>query len=142
MVDSVAAPAKPKRDIKLEASWLGVLAGEFEQAYMRELREFLRREQRAGKRIYPAGDHIFAALNETPLDAVKVVIIGQDPYHGEGQAHGLSFSVQPGTPLPPSLINIYQEIKDDVGDPQNRLSGNKGCLKPWAQQGVLCSTPC
>lgn len=128
---------QPKRDIKLDASWLEALGDEFEQTYMRELRRFLGQEKAAGKRVYPSGQNIFAALNETPLPDVKVVIIGQDPYHGEGQAHGLSFSVQPGTPLPPSLINIYQELKDDVGDPEGRLSRDKGCLRPWAQQGVL-----
>ena len=104
---------------------------------MRGLRTFLGQEKAAGKRIYPAGGNIFAAFNETPLQRVKVVIIGQDPYHGEGQAHGLSFSVQAGTPIPPSLSNIYQELRDDLGDPNGRLNGNKGCLRPWAQQGVL-----
>ena len=126
-----------KREIKLDDSWLTALGGEFEQSYMLKLREFLQTQRRAGKRIYPSGSDMFAALNETPLSSVKVVIIGQDPYHGEGQAHGLAFSVQPGTALPPSLVNIYQEIKDDIGDPDNRLSSDKGCLRSWAGQGVL-----
>ena len=92
--------------IKLEPSWKAVLLDEFEKPYMKELGEFLRREKAAGKEIYPPGPLIFNALNSTPLDRVKVVIIGQDPYHGPGQAHGLCFSVQPGVPAPPSLQNI------------------------------------
>jgi uracil-DNA glycosylase len=120
-------------DIKLEQSWLEQLQGEFDQPYMKELGDFLRREKTAGKIIYPAGGNIFAALNSTPFDAVKLVIIGQDPYHGPGQAHGLSFSVPPGMPIPPSLRNIYEELNRDLGLPRPA----HGNLVRWAEQGVL-----
>ncbi|HWR78577.1 MAG TPA: uracil-DNA glycosylase [Pseudomonas sp.] len=119
--------------IKLEASWKDALHEEFEQPYMRELGDFLRAEKAAGKVIYPPGPLIFNALNSTPLDQVKVVIIGQDPYHGPGQAHGLCFSVQPGVPAPPSLQNIFKELKRDL----NIDIPNHGCLQSWADQGVL-----
>ncbi|MBA1203439.1 uracil-DNA glycosylase [Pseudomonas capeferrum] len=119
--------------IKLEPSWKAALRAEFEQPYMRELREFLRHEHAAGKEIYPPGPLIFNALNSTPLDKVKVVILGQDPYHGPGQAHGLCFSVQPGIPTPPSLVNIYKELQRDLNIPIPR----HGCLQSWADQGVL-----
>ncbi|MFC2971019.1 uracil-DNA glycosylase [Azotobacter bryophylli] len=119
--------------IKLEAGWKAALRDEFDKPYMRELSEFLRREKAAGKEIYPPGPLIFNALNSTPLDKVKVVIIGQDPYHGPGQAHGLCFSVQPGVPVPPSLQNIFKELKRDLNiDPPNH-----GYLQHWAEQGVL-----
>lgn len=104
---------------------------------MKKLREFLRSEKRARKKIYPPGAEMFAALNTTPFDDVKVVIIGQDPYHGEGQAHGLSFSVRPGVPLPPSLVNIFQEVNDDLASEDDRISSRSGCLTGWAEQGVL-----
>jgi uracil-DNA glycosylase len=100
---------------------------------MRALSEFLRAELRAGKAIYPPPKRIFAALDATPFDAVKVVILGQDPYHGPGQAHGLCFSVLPGVPVPPSLENIFKEIERDLAIPRP----DHGCLIPWAQQGVL-----
>lgn len=119
--------------IKLEPSWKAMLLDEFEKPYMKELGEFLRREKAAGKEIYPPGPLIFNALNSTPLERVKVVIIGQDPYHGPGQAHGLCFSVQPGVPAPPSLQNIYKELKRDLNiDPPRH-----GYLQHWAEQGVL-----
>ena len=119
--------------IKLEESWKSALREEFDKPYMRELGEFLRREKAAGKVIYPPGPLIFNALNSTPLDQVKVVIIGQDPYHGPGQAHGLCFSVQPGVPAPPSLQNIYKELQRDLNVP----IPSHGYLQHWAEQGVL-----
>ena len=119
--------------IKLEESWKSALREEFDKPYMRELGEFLRKEKAAGKVIYPPGPLIFNALNSTPLDKVKVVIIGQDPYHGPGQAHGLCFSVQPGVPAPPSLQNIYKELQRDLNVP----IPNHGYLQHWAEQGVL-----
>jgi len=100
---------------------------------MLELHKFLREEKALGKTIYPAVDEIFAALNATPFEAVKVVILGQDPYHGPGQAHGLCFSVRPDVPVPPSLRNIYKELAGDV----NFVPPKHGCLYEWAQQGVL-----
>lgn len=121
------------RDIKLEKEWHKLLGSELERPYMSELWDFLHHERQAGKVIYPANEDIFAALNLTPFDQVKVVILGQDPYHGPNQAHGLSFSVKPGVKIPPSLVNIFKELKDDMGiaTPQN------GMLKSWAEQGVL-----
>ena len=119
--------------IKLEAGWKQALQGEFEQLYMERLRESLRVEKAAGKVIYPPGPLIFNALNATPLKQVKVVILGQDPYHGPGQAHGLCFSVQPGVPTPPSLLNIFKELKRDL----NLDIPGHGCLQSWAEQGVL-----
>jgi len=113
-----------------------LLDSEFEQPYMQKLSAFLRSEKQSGKRIYPPGPEMFAALNLTPVEQVKVVIIGQDPYHGAGQAHGLCFSVQPGTPLPPSLLNIFAEVNADVGGEQ-QLDRRQGCLTGWARQGVL-----
>jgi uracil-DNA glycosylase len=119
--------------IKLEPGWKAVLGEEFDKPYMQALGEFLRSEKAAGKEIFPPGGLIFNALNSTPLERVKVVIIGQDPYHGPGQAHGLCFSVQPGVPVPPSLANIFKELKRDLNiDPPNH-----GCLQHWAEQGVL-----
>jgi uracil-DNA glycosylase len=119
--------------IQLEASWLARLAPEFEQTYMQDLRTFLRAEKQAGKRIFPGGNEFFNAFAHTPLDKVKVVILGQDPYHGEGQAHGLCFSVKPGVAVPPSLKNIYKEIHAELGLP----IPNHGHLTAWADQGVL-----
>ena len=95
-----------KRPVELEASWLRLLRDEFDSHYMRQLRVFLMEEKQSGRQVFPSGSDIFNALNSTPFDDVKVVILGQDPYHGEGQAHGLCFSVKPGVPLPPSLRNI------------------------------------
>ena len=119
--------------IKLEPTWKEALRAEFDQPYMHELREFLRQEKAAGKEIYPPGPMIFNALNSTPLDQVKVVILGQDPYHGPGQAHGLCFSVQQGVATPPSLVNIYKELQRDL----NIDIPRHGCLQSWAEQGVL-----
>jgi len=125
--------ARGARDIKLDTSWLQHLRGEFDQDYMVSLRQFLQAEKAAGKQIYPPGKFIFNALNTTPLDRVKVVILGQDPYHGPGQAHGLCFSVQPGVDVPPSLVNIFKEIHADLGiSPPAH-----GYLQSWAEQGVL-----
>ena len=130
--------------VRLEASWKNALVDEFEAGYMKKLRAFLVAERQARKVIYPKGDRIFAALDATPLDAVKVVIIGQDPYHGPNQAHGLCFSVLAGVPAPPSLVNIFQEINTDMVDenvPFGRRDGaipaGHACLEPWARQGVL-----
>jgi len=119
--------------LKLEESWKVRLRQEFEQDYMLQLRAFLQQEKQSGKQIFPAGSDIFNALNSTPFHKVKVVILGQDPYHGPGQAHGLCFSVRPGVDVPPSLRNIYKEIAADIGIPPSR----SGCLQCWADQGVL-----
>lgn len=119
--------------IKLESSWKTVLEDQFALPYMVELKRFLKQEADAGKTIYPAGQDIFRALDTTPFDQVKVVILGQDPYHGPGQAHGLCFSVQKGVRVPPSLQNIYKELQDDVGV----TPPPHGHLISWAQQGVL-----
>lgn len=117
----------------LDPSWQQALGAEFEKPYMQNLRAFLKAEKASGKVIFPPGAQIFNAFNHTPFDKVRVVIIGQDPYHGPGQAHGLSFSVQPGVRLPPSLMNIFKEIESDLGI---HMSGS-GDLTPWADQGVL-----
>jgi len=116
-----------------EKSWLTHLKGEFSQTYMAELEEFLNQELGAGKTIYPQKNDIFSAFTHTPFDKVKVVIIGQDPYHGEGQAHGMCFSVKPGVKVPPSLRNMYKELHSDIGleIPEH------GFLESWADQGVL-----
>ena len=119
--------------IKLEPSWKAVLLDEFSKPYMQELRAFLREQQGKGKTIFPRASEIFNAFAHTPFEQVKVVILGQDPYHGPGQAHGLCFSVQPGVPPPPSLINIYKELAADVGF----VPPDHGYLKSWADQGVL-----
>ena len=119
--------------IKLEESWKAALAPEFEKDYMKSLKAFLQAELQAGKTIFPKGSEYFSALDLTPVDKVKVVIIGQDPYHGPGQAHGLSFSVKPGVKIPPSLMNIYKEQEEDLGIKQP----GHGYLASWAEQGVL-----
>ena len=119
--------------IRLEASWKSRLGDVFKDPRMQALGEFLRAQKTAGKVIYPPGARIFAALDSTPFDRVKVVILGQDPYHGLGQAHGLCFSVPHGIPVPPSLANIYREIERDLGIAPPR----HGCLDAWAGQGVL-----
>ncbi|WKL56941.1 uracil-DNA glycosylase [Asticcacaulis sp. ZE23SCel15] len=120
-------------EIALDDSWKTALTAEFSAPYMQALKTFLTVERAAGKRIFPKGSEYFAALNLTPLDQVRVVILGQDPYHGEGQAHGLSFSVKPGVKTPPSLVNIYKELQADLGIPPAR----HGFLEHWAKQGVL-----
>ena len=117
----------------LHPSWQAVIGAELDKPYMQNLRAFLQQEKAAGKVVYPPGPQIFNAFNHTPFDQVRVVIIGQDPYHGPGQAHGLSFSVQPGVKLPPSLQNIFKEIESDLSI---QMSGS-GDLTPWADQGVL-----
>lgn len=122
----------PER-LKLEASWKERVGDYFEQPQMRALRRFLRQQKQADKRIFPPGPEMFAAFDYTPFDAVKVVILGQDPYHGPGQAHGLSFSVRPGVRVPPSLNNIFREIERDLGVARP----DHGCLVPWAERGVL-----
>ncbi len=125
----------PADRVVLEPSWKTALLPEFEKPYMRQLRDFLLAEKRARKVVYPKGSEIFAALNLTPLPKVRVVVIGQDPYHGPNQAHGLCFSIRPGVPRPPSLENIFQEVSDDVAG--GEIPPRHGCLIPWAQQGVL-----
>jgi len=122
-----------ERRIDLEPGWLAELGAEFEQPYMQELRAFLLAEKRRGVQIYPEAANWFAAFRATPFDKVKVVILGQDPYHGPGQAHGLCFSVPPGVPPPPSLLNIFAELERDLGLPRPA----HGCLSHWADQGVL-----
>ncbi len=119
--------------IQLEESWKQRLLPEFEQDYMKQLREFLLKQKQQGKVIYPRGRDYFAAFDSTPFEQVKVVILGQDPYHGPGQAHGLSFSVPQGVRFPPSLQNIFKEIQSDLGLPMPK----HGCLNHWAEQGVL-----
>lgn len=120
-------------DVKIEQSWKDVLSVEFEQDYFKNLTEFVRGEYLSGKTIYPEPKNIFNAFNLCPLPNVKVVIIGQDPYHEPHQAHGLCFSVESGVDLPPSLINIYKEIESDLG----HKSITNGDLSAWAKQGVL-----
>lgn len=117
----------------LAGDWLTLLKGELEQPYYQSLTRFLMAEEQAGKVIYPPHTEIFNALNNTPFASVKVVIIGQDPYHGAGQAHGYSFSVQSGIDVPPSLKNIYKELNTDISMP----IPEHGCLTSWADQGVL-----
>jgi len=119
--------------VQLHPEWKKVLGAEFGKPYMKQLRAFLKTELKKGKTIYPRGPDIFNALNTTPLSRVKVVILGQDPYHGPGQAHGLCFSVQKGVPPPPSLVNIFKELKEDLNIP----SSQHGYLQSWAEQGVL-----
>ena len=121
------------KKISLESSWLRHLRNEFDDGYMIQLSEFLRERKLSGKIIFPPGNQIFSAFDETPINKVKVVILGQDPYHGPGQAHGLSFSVPRTASIPPSLKNIFIELQDDLGCnlPEH------GCLAHWAAQGVL-----
>lgn len=122
-----------EREVRLAPSWREQLDAEFAADYMQNLRQFLLQEKAAGKRIYPPGADIFNALNATDFDAVRVVILGQDPYHGPGQAHGLCFSVKPGVAIPPSLSNVYKELQADLGC----VTPKHGCLDSWARQGVL-----
>lgn len=119
--------------IKLEPSWKAHVGDYLRSEPMQALSAFLRERRAKGARLYPPASRIFAAFDATPFDAVKVVILGQDPYHGPGQAHGLCFSVQPGVPVPPSLDNIFKEIQRDLGIARP----DHGCLTPWAQRGVL-----
>lgn len=120
-------------NVKMEASWKEVLKNEFKKPYFKQIVEHLKTEKAQGKTIYPPGPLIFNAFSKTPFDAVKVVILGQDPYHGPKQAMGLSFSVPKGIAIPPSLQNIFKELHDDVGAP----IPDNGDLTPWAEQGVL-----
>ena len=119
-------------EIRLRSEWLSLLKGEFQQPYMSRLSAFLRAAKAAGKTIYPPAGQFFAALEATPPEAVKVVVLGQDPYHGPGQAHGLSFSVQGCQRIPPSLQNIFRELHDDIGMPVPP----HGDLSQWAERGV------
>ncbi|MDB5116064.1 MAG: ung [Mucilaginibacter sp.] len=120
--------------VDLEASWLEVLGDEFDKDYMLKLKEFLKEEKQGGNTIYPKGSDIFNAFRKTPFNEVKVVILGQDPYHGPNQAHGLSFSVQKGVAVPPSLQNIYKELATDI---PGFIIPKTGNLTEWAEQGVL-----
>ena len=126
-VEVLASQLRPGR------GWKEHLSEEFRQPYMQGLAEFLAAEEQAGNVLFPASHHCFNALNSTPLDNVRVVILGQDPYHGPGQAHGLCFSVRPNVAIPPSLVNIFKEIQNDLGI----APPDHGCLQPWAEQGVL-----
>ena len=119
--------------IRLEPSWKARVGDYLQRDEMQALAAFLRGRKAAGARIYPPGPDIFAALEATPFEAAKVVVLGQDPYHGPGQAHGLCFSVQPGVPVPPSLDNMFKEIHRDLGIARP----DHGCLVPWARRGVL-----
>lgn len=118
---------------KIDASWLNVLQHEFEKSYFKEIKQYLIQEKNNGQIVYPPGSLIFSAFNQTPFDKVKVVILGQDPYHGIGQANGLSFSVSDGVAIPPSLKNIYKEIENDL----KITKPNTGNLINWAKQGVF-----
>ena len=120
-------------EVRIEKSWKNALAGEFGKPYFESLVRFLHKEKAEGKTIYPPGSQIFRAFELTPVENLKVVILGQDPYHGPGQAHGLSFSVSAGVPAPPSLKNIFKEIESDLGV---TMSGYPD-LEKWARQGVL-----
>ena len=120
-------------NINIEESWRKRLIKEFEKPYMRELSAFLKMEKKEGKEIFPIGSEIFSAFNFTPFEKVKVVILGQDPYHGRGQAHGLSFSVKEGVQPPPSLENIFKELKSDI----ELARPKSGSLEKWAEEGVL-----
>ena len=120
------------KKVDIEPSWYTLLENEFEKEYFTSLREYVKNEY-SNKLIFPPAKLIFNAFNLTPVEKVKVIIIGQDPYHGESQAHGLSFSVPKGIKIPPSLLNIYKELKSDI----NKHVPNNGCLETWAKQGVL-----
>lgn len=126
---------KTETSVQLEPSWKAELSSQFSAPHMNALREFLKAETRKGKKIYPKGSEFFNALNLTPFEKVKVVILGQDPYHGPGQAHGLSFSVRPGVKPPPSLVNIFKELKSD--EAVDFVMPKHGHLESWAKQGVL-----
>ncbi len=128
---------EPKTKIQLEPAWLVVLKDEFEKAYMQALRAFLLRETQQYT-VYPRGSDMFNAFNSAPFDKVKVVILGQDPYHGPGQAHGLCFSVPQGIKPPPSLVNIFKELELSLG----LKRPSHGCLESWAQQGVFLLNTC
>ena len=120
-------------DVKIEAGWKQILKDEFEKDYFKGIVTFLKAEKALGRTIFPPGPNIFHAFDATPFDKVKVVLLGQDPYHGPGQAHGLAFSVQPGIKPPPSLVNIFKEMNTDLG----LQIPNHGNLEKWAQHGVF-----
>lgn len=132
-MDTPPSVMEQQREIKLESSWKLRLQDEFDLPYMAGLRQYLLDRKRNGATIYPPGKLIFNALDSTPFDQVKIVILGQDPYHGPGQAHGLCFSVPEGVAVPPSLLNVYKEIESDLGL-SRPVSGN---LQAWAEQGIL-----
>src|SRR5919112_951206 len=119
-------------EVKIDPSWRDALTGEFDKEYFVKLTEYIKKRYKEAV-VYPPPGKIFEAFNLCPFDKVKVVILGQDPYHGPNQAHGLSFSVQPGVKPPPSLVNIFKELRDDLGC----KVPNNGCLEPWARQGVM-----
>ncbi|MEK7391151.1 MAG: uracil-DNA glycosylase [Fibrobacterota bacterium] len=125
-------------EVKLEESWRTRLEPTFQTEWFQKLRAFLKEEMAAGATIYPPGPRIFAALDSTPFDKVRAVVLGQDPYHGPGQAHGLSFSVPAGIPKPPSLVNIHTEYNTDLGFPIPK----HGSLEPWSKNGVLLLNTC
>jgi uracil-DNA glycosylase len=125
--------SKSLMDVKIEPHWKEILKSEFDKPYFQQIALHLKTEKSQNKTIYPPGSQIFNAFDTTPIDTVKVVILGQDPYHGPGQAHGLCFSVQNGVAPPPSLINIFKELHEDVGPP----IPNHGNLTRWAEQGVF-----
>ncbi len=125
--------SKIKDSIQIENSWKEALSEEFDKDYFGNIVSFLKQEKAKGKTIFPPGAEIFSAFNTTPFSNVKVVILGQDPYHGEGQAHGLCFSVKPGVKAPPSLVNIYKELQTDL----DLAIPNHGYLQSWAKQGVF-----
>lgn len=135
MTENTAASTQDtkKSPARLHPSWMKVMGDEFKKPYMQKLRTFLKSELEKGHRLFPRAANYFAAFEATPFNKVRIVILGQDPYHGLGQAHGLCFSVQPGVPLPPSLQNIYKELEADLGIPRART----GDLMGWAKQGVL-----
>lgn len=133
MSDTVRTMEPETPGVKLEPGWKAALQDEFSQPYMTRLKAFLQERKSGGHRIFPKGSEYFRALDLTPLDTVRVVILGQDPYHGEGQAHGLSFSVRPGVRVPPSLVNIYKELQSDL----DIAPARHGFLEHWAKQGVL-----
>ena len=133
-----SAQVAGRGDVKLHPTWREPLRGEFDSDYMRTLKDFLVAEKAAGQRIFPRASEWFRALDLTPLDDVRVVVLGQDPYHGPGQAHGLCFSVRPGVRMPPSLVNIYKELRSDLGI----APAPHGHLAHWARQGVLLLNNC
>ena len=132
-MNNTSTPAEITVTPDIEPSWKAVLADTFQQDYFKQLKQFLLAEKKARKTIYPPGKSIFNAFWLTPWDKVKVLIVGQDPYHGPGQAHGLAFSVQDGVRIPPSLQNIYKELHQDVGF----VIPKHGNLTHWAEQGVM-----
>lgn len=129
----MTTPSLPIANVQIEEGWKQALSAEFQQPYFAAIKAFLMAEKQAGKTIYPPGPLIFNAFNKTPFDALKVVVLGQDPYHNPGEAMGLSFSVPKGVKVPPSLANIYKEIKNSLGI----APASHGDLSAWAEQGVL-----